>query len=148
MFFFVFFFSIYLFRISLAILRRNEMRLSHEKTDKGYRRVVAFPKPVAIVKHRDIKKLVEMDFIVIGCGGGGIPLIQEGRKFSSVEAKIDKDLASAKLAEEINADIFIIASDVEGAAIHCGKHIKIIGGKNVKEKGNYYWCSRKRFPQF
>ena len=89
-----------------------------------------------------------MDFIVIDCGGGGIPLIQEGRKFSSVEAKIDKDLAGAKLTEEINADIFIIASDVEGAAIHCGNHIKIIGGKYVKEKSNHYGRSRKRFPQF
>ena len=111
------------------------MRLRHEKTDKGYRRVVAFPKPVAIVKHRDIKKLVEMDFIVIGCGGGGIPLIQEGRKFSSVEAKIDKDLASAKLAEEINADIFIIASDVKGAAIHCGKTYKNHWRKKCQGKG-------------
>ncbi|NOQ95696.1 MAG: hypothetical protein GQ555_03665 [Desulfobacterales bacterium] len=61
---------------------------------------------------------------------------------------IDKDLPSAKLAEEINADIVIIASDAEGAAIHCGNHIKIIGGTNVKEKSTPYRCSRKRFPQF
>lgn len=89
-----------------------------------------------------------MGFIVICCGGGGIPVIREGRKFSGVEAVIDKDLVSAKLAEEINVDIFIIASDVEGAAIHYGNHIKIIGGTNVKEKSNHYRCSRKRFPQF
>lgn len=91
------------------------------KTSKGYRRVVASPQPLTIVEHREIKKLLEMDFIVICCGGGGIPVIRKGRKFSGVEAVIDKDLASAKLAEEIAADVLIIASDVNGAAINYGK---------------------------
>lgn len=91
------------------------------KTSKGYRRVVASPKPLTIVEHREIKKLLEMDFIVICCGGGGIPVVRKGRKFSGVEAVIDKDLASAKLAEEIAADVLIIVSDVNGAAINYGK---------------------------
>ena len=91
------------------------------KTDKGYRRVVASPKPVAIVEHKEIKKLIDMDFIVICCGGGGIPVVRKERKFSGVEAVIDKDLASSVLAREINADIFVVASDVEGAAIDWGK---------------------------
>ncbi|MGD9323036.1 MAG: carbamate kinase [Desulfobacterales bacterium] len=90
------------------------------KTDKGLRRVVASPKPLAIVEHREIKKLIEMDFIVICCGGGGIPVIRKNRKFRGVEAVIDKDLASSVLAQEIKADIFVIASDVEGAAINWG----------------------------
>lgn len=90
------------------------------KTAKGYRRVVASPKPVTIVEQREIKKLLEIDFIVICCGGGGIPVIRQGRRFSGVEAVIDKDLVSAKLAQEINADIFIIATDVDGAAIDYG----------------------------
>ncbi len=90
------------------------------KTDKGHRRVVASPKPIAIVEHREIKKLIEMDFIVICCGGGGIPVIRKERKFRGVEAVIDKDLASSVLAQEINADIFVVASDVDGAAIHWG----------------------------
>jgi carbamate kinase len=90
------------------------------KTLGGYRRVVASPKPITIVEHREIKKLLEMDFIIICCGGGGIPVIRQGRKFSGIEAVIDKDLASAKLAQEINADIFIIATDIEGAAINYG----------------------------
>ncbi len=91
------------------------------KTDKGYRRVVASPKPLSIVERREIKKLIEMDFIVICCGGGGIPVIHKERKFRGVEAVIDKDLASSVLAREINADIFIVASDVKGAAVHWGK---------------------------
>lgn len=87
------------------------------KTAKGYRRVVASPKPITIVEQREIKRLLEIDFIVICCGGGGIPVIRQGRRFSGVEAVIDKDLASAKLAQEINVDIFIIATDVDGVAI-------------------------------
>jgi carbamate kinase len=91
------------------------------KTDKGFRRVVASPKPLAIVERREIKKLIELDFIVICCGGGGIPVIRKERKFRGVEAVIDKDLASSVLAQEIKADIFVIASDVKGAGIHWGK---------------------------
>jgi carbamate kinase len=91
------------------------------KTDKGLRRVVASPKPLAIVERREIKKLIEMDFIVICCGGGGIPVIRKERKFRGVEAVIDKDLASSILAQEIKADIFVIASDVKGAAINWGQ---------------------------
>jgi carbamate kinase len=91
------------------------------KTDKGFRRVVASPKPLAIVEHREIKKLIEMEFIVICCGGGGIPVVRKERKFRGVDAVIDKDLASAVLAREINADIFVIASDVPGVSVHWGK---------------------------
>lgn len=91
------------------------------KTAKGYRRVVASPQPVTIVEKREIKKLIDMNFIVICCGGGGIPVIRQGRSFSGVDAVIDKDLASAKLAEEVGVDIFLIATDVEGAALDYGK---------------------------
>ena len=91
------------------------------KTEKGYRRIVASPKPITIVEKREITRLIEMDFIVICCGGGGIPVIREGRTFCGVDAVIDKDLASAKLAKEVEVDLFIIATDVEGAAINYGK---------------------------
>jgi carbamate kinase len=90
------------------------------KTDKGFRRVVASPKPLNIVEQREIKKLIDMDFIVICCGGGGIPVVRKERKFRGVEAVIDKDLASAILAKEIDADIFVIASDIAGAGINWG----------------------------
>ena len=91
------------------------------KTAKGYRRVVASPLPVTIVEKREIKKLIDMNFIVICCGGGGIPVIREGRRFSGVDAVIDKDLASAKLAEEVDVDIFLIATDVHGIALNYKK---------------------------
>jgi carbamate kinase len=91
------------------------------KTDKGLRRVVASPRPVSIVERREIQKLIEMDFIVICCGGGGIPVIRKERMFRGVEAVIDKDLASSVLAQEIKADIFVIVSDVKGAFVNWGK---------------------------
>jgi carbamate kinase len=87
-------------------------------TAKGYRRVVASPRPVTVVEKREIRKLIDMGFIVICCGGGGIPVTREGRSFNGVDAVIDKDLVSAVLAKEIRADRFIIATDVPGAAIH------------------------------
>jgi len=91
------------------------------ETPHGYRRVVASPRPVTIVEKREIKKLINMGFIVICCGGGGIPVVREGRAFAGVDAVIDKDLASAKLAEELPVDVFIIATEVEGVALHYGK---------------------------
>ena len=116
-----------------------------KKTDKGMRRVVASPKPVAIVERREIKKLIEMDFIVICCGGGGIPVIRENRKFRGVEAVIDKDLASSVLAREIKADIFVIASDVEGAAINWGKaDQKMLRKTTLAEMEKY--ASEGQFP--
>lgn len=88
------------------------------RTDKGYRRVVASPKPVTIVGKREIKRLIDLGFIVISCGGGGIPVIRDSRTFHGVDAVIDKDLASARLAGEIGVDIFLIATDVESVALH------------------------------
>jgi carbamate kinase len=99
----------------------KKLPYSMVKTDKGFRRVVASPKPLAIVEHREIKKLIELGFIVICCGGGGIPVIRKERKFRGVDAVIDKDLASAVLASEIKADAFVIASDVTGVSIDWGK---------------------------
>ncbi len=91
------------------------------KTPKGYRRVVASPKPVTIVEKREIRKLIELGFIVIACGGGGIPVVRERRTFHGVDAVIDKDLASAKLAEEVGVDIFLMATDVAAAAVAYGR---------------------------
>jgi len=91
------------------------------KTPKGYRRVVASPRPITIVEKREIKKLIDMGFVVICCGGGGIPVIREGRAFQGVDAVIDKDLASGKLAEEVDVDIFLIATDVDGVALRFGQ---------------------------
>ena len=91
------------------------------KTAKGWRRVVPSPKPIKIYQWREIKRLMELGgWIVIACGGGGIPVIKEAKKLYGVEAVIDKDLASSKLAEQIGADILLIATDVEKVALNYG----------------------------
>ncbi len=91
------------------------------KTPKGYRRVVVSPKPVTIVEKREIRTLIDAGFIVICCGGGGIPVVRAGRTFDGVDAVIDKDLASARLAEEVGVDLFVMATDVDGVALNFGK---------------------------
>ena len=121
------------------------MPYSMAKTDKGYRRVVASPKPLNIVEHREIKKLIDLDFMVICCGGGGIPVIRKERKFRGVEAVIDKDLASSILAKEIKADIFLIASDIAGAGIDWGTpDQQILGKVSLTEMAQY--VEQGQFP--
>ncbi len=118
--------------------RASTLPYRTRKTDKGYRRVVASPQPMTIVEKREIKRLIEMDFIVICCGGGGIPVIREGRTFCGVDAVIDKDLSSAKLAEEVGVDIFLIATDVEGAALDYGKPSeRFLRALTLQEAGRY-----------
>lgn len=90
------------------------------RTARGWRRVVVSPQPVTIVEKREIRRLIEMGFIVICCGGGGIPVVREGRGFAGVDAVIDKDLASAVLAREVGADRFVIATDEAGAFLDYG----------------------------
>ncbi len=109
-----------------------------KKTAKGYRRVVISPKPATIVEKREIKKLIDQNFIVICCGGGGIPVIREGRAFSGVDAVIDKDLASARLAEEVGVDIFLIATDVPGVALNYGRaDQQFLKSLTLKQAGQY-----------
>lgn len=108
------------------------------KTSKGWRRVVPSPKPIKIIQWREIKKLIQLDFIVIACGGGGIPLVKRKNNFHGVEAVIDKDLASAKLAEQIDADILVIATDVDRVAINYQKpNQKFLEKLTIKDAKKY-----------
>ncbi|MDN5342566.1 MULTISPECIES: carbamate kinase [Oceanotoga] len=92
-----------------------------EDAGRGWRRVVPSPIPVEIIENNTIKKLVDSDFLVVACGGGGIPIIKENNKLKGVEAVIDKDRASSLLAKNLNADEFIILTAVEQVAINFGK---------------------------
>ena len=109
--------------IGPAFTEEEASRLDYKtmKTAKGYRRVVASPEPATIIEKREIKSLIEMDFIVICCGGGGIPVIRKGRAFNGVDAVIDKDLASVRLAEEVGVDVFLIATDVDAVMLNYGR---------------------------
>ncbi|MBU5567118.1 carbamate kinase, partial [Escherichia sp. S69_ASV_4] len=92
-----------------------------EDAGRGYRRVVASPKPVDIIEKETVKALVDAGQVVITVGGGGIPVIREGNHLRGASAVIDKDWASARLAEMIDADMLIILTAVEKVAINFGK---------------------------
>ncbi len=92
-----------------------------EDAGRGYRRVVASPMPVDIIEKQTVKALMDDCHVVITVGGGGIPVIREGNHLRGASAVIDKDWASAKLAETIDADLLIILTAVEKVAINFGK---------------------------
>ena len=92
-----------------------------EDAGRGYRRVVASPKPVEIVEQDAINSLVDANKIVICCGGGGIPVTLEGHHLKGASAVIDKDFASCLLAKQLDADMLIILTAVEKVAVNFGK---------------------------
>ena len=114
-------------------------KAGYVKTSKGWRRVVASPKPKKIYQWREIKKLMALgNFIIIACGGGGVPVIKIDKRLQGVEAVIDKDLASAKLGEQIGAQILLIASDVEKVALNFGRiDYKYLDNLSTDEARNY-----------
>jgi carbamate kinase len=93
-----------------------------EDSGRGWRRVVPSPLPIRIVQGDAIQALIDAGFVVIGVGGGGIPVIEEdGGDLVGVEAVIDKDFASSILATSINADLFLISTAVEKVALNFNK---------------------------
>ncbi len=92
-----------------------------EDAGRGWRRVVPSPIPKKIVEQEAIQALLEAGFIVIGVGGGGIPVVEEDGSLKGVEAVIDKDYASGLLATGIKADLFLISTAVEKVALNYGQ---------------------------
>jgi carbamate kinase len=93
-----------------------------EDSGRGWRRVVPSPLPQGIVEIDEIEHLVSAGYVVIACGGGGIPVFQgDDGDLHGVEAVIDKDLASSMLARELNADLFVISTSVNRVAINFGR---------------------------
>ena len=91
-----------------------------EDAGRGYRRVVASPAPKEIIEIEAIKGLVGKQLIV-ACGGGGIPVVRNGNHLTGASAVIDKDWTSSLLAQEVDADVLIILTAIEKAAINYGK---------------------------
>jgi len=107
--------------------------------NRGYRRVVASPIPVRVVEANSIKALLEAGSLVIGVGGGGIPVIEEPGGLKGVEAVIDKDHASRLLANDIGASMLVISTDVEQVALNFGKENETrLGRMTVAEAKQYF----------
>ena len=93
-----------------------------EDAGRGWRRVVASPKPVSIIELETIRCLLDNGVIVIAAGGGGIPVVRDENGFlKGKEAVIDKDLAAAMLAKDLNADMFVISTAVPTVCLNYGK---------------------------
>lgn len=90
-----------------------------EDAGRGWRRVVPSPQPTHVVESPLIRQLIDSETIVIACGGGGMPVyIEDDGTFEGIDGVVDKDLASAVLADEIGADELIILTEVDKVAIH------------------------------
>jgi carbamate kinase len=93
-----------------------------EDSGRGWRRVVASPKPLEIIERRAIRDLVDAGYVVIAGGGGGIPVVRNERgSLRGVYAVIDKDRASSMLAQTLGADLFVISTGVEKVALNFNK---------------------------
>lgn len=105
-------------REDASLLSDSKGYIMKEDAGRGYRRVVASPKPLEIVEFESINELISFGHIVIACGGGGIPVVLEDDKFVGVDAVIDKDLTSALLAEKIDADYLLILTGIDKVCIN------------------------------
>ncbi len=104
----------------------------------GYRRIVASPHPVAIVEIDAIRALLDADQIVIACGGGGIPVMEQGYNLRGASAIIEKDLASGLLAKEIDADVLMILTSVDNVTLNYGTpEEKPISSMSIQEAKAY-----------
>ncbi|MBN1272067.1 MAG: carbamate kinase [Candidatus Aminicenantes bacterium] len=122
------------------MLAREKKWAMIEDAGRGYRKVVPSPKPIDIVPKKIIHDLVHSEKIVICAGGGGIPIIINGRGlFQGVEAVIDKDYASSLIASEVKADLFIILTNVERVYLNYGtEQEEALNTMTVKEAEKYY----------
>ncbi len=105
---------------------------------KGFQRMVAAPKPIAIVEIDAIRTLLDAGQIVIACGGGGIPVMVQGARLKGASAVIEKDLAAGLLAKEVDADVLMILTAVDNVTLNYGQpNESPISAMNLDEARDY-----------
>lgn len=110
-----------------------------EDAGRGYRRVVPSPQPLAIHGVEAMVHLLNQNTIVIAGGGGGIPVVKQGEGLRGIEAVIDKDRTGKKLAEQVDADVFMMLTDVSNVYIHYGTpQQQKLTGLSVEEAQSYF----------
>lgn len=102
-------------------LMKEKGYIMKEDAGRGWRRVVASPKPIDIIEKEIIHNMISSGMITISCGGGGIPVIYQNDKIEGIAAVIDKDFAAEKLAEVIDADILLILTAVDKVCVNYNK---------------------------
>lgn len=126
------------------LMAENPEKVYIEDAGRGYRRVVASPLPKNIVEKDSILNLLDNEFVVIACGGGGIPVIKTQDGYKGVDAVIDKDFASALLAESVDAKYLFILTAVDRVSLNYGKpDEKVLEKMSVKEAEQY--CNEGHF---
>lgn len=122
------------------LAKSNDWTFKEDPRKRGWRRVVASPQPIDVLNKKIVKDLAKKGHIVIAAGGGGIPVFQHKDKhLEAIEAVIDKDLASALLANEIGADAFYIITDVPKVYVNFNKpNQKQLDKITVDEIMKYY----------
>ena len=120
-------------------LRKREGWVMKEDSGRGYRRVVPSPRPIDIVEKREISEMADRGYVVIACGGGGIPVLRDKRgQLKGIAAVIDKDFAAQKLATLIGAEILVLITPVEKVAINFGKpEEKLLSRITLEEAERY-----------
>jgi len=116
-----------------------------EDAGRGWRRIVASPTPLDIVEIGAIRTMTKSGYVVIACGGGGIPVYRNAKgELRSLNAVIDKDLASSLLAAKINADLFVISTGIPQVALHFNTpqqrnldHITLAEAKQYLAEGHF-----------
>ena len=129
--------------------KEEEAKGNHVKAvEGGFRRIVASPHPVAIVEIDAIKALMDADQIVIACGGGGIPVMEQGYNLRGASAIIEKDLATGLLPKEIDADVMMILTSVDNVTLNFGTdkeepihHMTIDEAKAYMDQGQFEFAS-------
>ncbi len=113
-----------------------------------FRRVIASPEPLHILEISTIRLLVDSQILVICCGGGGIPVVRKENRYRGVEAVIDKDLAAALLAEQLQADALLMLTDVKGVMRNWGEpQVELITHLSLKEARSSCFAAGSMMPK-